>query len=199
MGDLEYSNILLFSGGIDSTALAYSMRPDLALTVDYGQVCADAEILASEQICSTLGVEHEAVEVDCSDFGTGSLSPNEQVEEGPTPEWWPFRNQFLITVAGMKGVQIGADNIVVGTVEGDSDHADGQAGFFRSMDEVVYGQEGSLHVRVPAISSTSVELVEQSGVPERILLWSHSCHISNHPCGECRGCQKHYEVIEQSF
>ena len=34
---------LLLSGGMDSIALAYWKRPDIALTIDYGQAAADAE------------------------------------------------------------------------------------------------------------------------------------------------------------
>ena len=38
---------LLLSGGMDSIAIAWWKRPDIALTLDYGQQAANAEIKAA--------------------------------------------------------------------------------------------------------------------------------------------------------
>jgi 7-cyano-7-deazaguanine synthase len=35
---------LLLSGGMDSVALAYWLRPDVAFTIDYGQLSAEGEL-----------------------------------------------------------------------------------------------------------------------------------------------------------
>jgi 7-cyano-7-deazaguanine synthase len=45
---------ILLSGGIDSIALAYWQRPDIAITIDYGQAPAQAEINASTAVASAL-------------------------------------------------------------------------------------------------------------------------------------------------
>ncbi|RZK34504.1 MAG: 7-cyano-7-deazaguanine synthase, partial [Hymenobacter sp.] len=47
----------------------------------------------------------------------------------------------------------------------------------------------------PAIKMTSVQLVQQSGISDSLLHWAHSCHKSNIPCGNCRGCNKYREVM----
>lgn len=65
---------LLLSGGLDSTALAYSEEPDYAITVDYGQNAARGEIDASKQICKELAIDHYVINADCSDLGTGTMS-----------------------------------------------------------------------------------------------------------------------------
>ena len=41
---------------------------------------------------------------------------------------------------------------------------------------------------------TTEELIRVSKVPESLLLWAHSCHVSNNPCGSCPGCIKYREV-----
>lgn len=192
------TTVLLLSGGVDSTALAYSLRPDLAITIDYGQTCAEAEVRASSQICDDLDLRHTVVEVDCSDLGTGELAQSEQLDVGETPEWWPFRNQLIITLAAMKSVQIGGEELVLGSVKGDNQHADGRQEFYETIDELLSIQEGNLSVSVPAIDQTSEELVDATDVPLSILGWTHSCHRSNWACGRCRGCVKRERVLDHA-
>lgn len=48
---------LLLSGGMDSLAIAWWKRPDIAITLDYGQEAADAEKRASAAVCAQLGIE----------------------------------------------------------------------------------------------------------------------------------------------
>lgn len=193
---MTVDSVLLLSGGVDSTALAYSQRPDLAITVDYGQSCAEAEVRASIQICSELDIPHEVLEVDCSALGTGQLAESDQLGIADTPEWWPFRNQLIVTLAAMESVRKGANELIVGSVSGDSQHADGRAEFYEMLDDLLSFQEGNLRASVPAIDQTSEELVEDSGVPLSLLGWTHSCHNANWACGRCRGCVKRERVIE---
>lgn len=193
---MTVDSVLLFSGGVDSTALAYSQRPDLAITVDYGQSCAEAEIRASTQICSELDIPHEVLEVDCSELGTGQLAESEQLGIADTPEWWPFRNQLIVTLAAMDSIRREASELIVGSVSGDSQHADGRPEFYEMLDDLLSFQEGNLRVSVPAIDQTSEELVEASDVPLSLLGWTHSCHNSNWACGRCRGCVKRERVID---
>lgn len=40
---------ILLSGGMDSIALAYWKRPEIAITIDYGQKPAAAEVVASKR------------------------------------------------------------------------------------------------------------------------------------------------------
>lgn len=193
---MTMDSVLLLSGGVDSTTLAYSQRPDLAITVDYGQSCAEAEIRASTQICVELDIPHDVIEVDCSDLGSGQLAESEQLDIADTPEWWPFRNQLIVTLAAMKSVRKGAKELVVGSVHGDRQHADGRREFYEILDNLISFQEGNLRVSVPAIDQTSEELVEASDIPLSLLGWTHSCHRSNWACGRCRGCVKRERVLD---
>jgi 7-cyano-7-deazaguanine synthase len=186
--------ILLLSGGYDSTALAWELRPALALTVDYGQLAAEGEIRASRAVARALGLQHEVLTVDCRALGSGVMAGVPPLQEAPSQEWWPFRNQFLVTLAAMRALQIGAKGIVIGTVSTDRFHDDGKPEFINSMNRVLAAQEGILRLEAPAIDVKTADLVRRSGVPRDVLGWSHSCHVAPWACGTCPGCRKALSV-----
>ena len=55
---------ILLSGGMDSIALAYWKRPDMAITINYGQKPSKAEINASIEVARSLKMEHYLIDVD---------------------------------------------------------------------------------------------------------------------------------------
>jgi 7-cyano-7-deazaguanine synthase len=190
---------LLLSGGIDSTALAKWLRPEVAITVDYGQCAASAEVTASRQVCEILAIEHLLVSSNCSSLGSGDMAASAPLAVAPVSEWWPFRNQLLATLAGMKAVAIGATELVFGSVASDSAHTDGTRGFYEALSAVMAMQEGSLTVTAPALDMTTAELVRTSGIDRETLAWAHSCHTSQFACGDCRGCYKHRQVMDELY
>lgn len=185
---------LLLSGGMDSIALAFWKRPEIAFTVDYGQAAAKAEVAAATQVCKELSIAHQVIRADCSSLGSGDMAGTNAVALAPVPEWWPFRNQLLITLAGMRAVSLGARTILTGSVVSDGLHTDGRPDFYEAIDRLTRLQEGSISVEAPALGMTTVELVRHSGIPRELLAWAHSCHVGSMACGGCRGCVKHYEV-----
>lgn len=188
---------ILLSGGIDSIALAYWKRPDVAYTVDYGQKSAQGELRASRFVAKELSIDHFNISVDCRALGSGDLAGSTPSAIAPVPEWWPFRNQLLVTIAAMKAVQDGVGILMVGSVKTDSSHLDGTKEFYTKLDDLVRFQEGGVIVQAPAIDLTSAELVKKSGLPDTLLGWAHSCHTANYACGVCRGCNKHREVMQE--
>lgn len=188
---------ILLSGGMDSIALAYWMHPEVAITLDYGQRAAEAEITAASQVANILGMEHHVLRIDCSSLGSGDLVGTIPIGDAPVSEWWPYRNQMLVTLALMKAIQVDVCELMVGSVKTDAQHTDGTAAFYQQLSKLVQMQEGCIKVTSPAIEMTTVELVRQSGIPENILMYAHSCHTSNHPCGRCHGCTKYMYVKEQ--
>lgn len=188
---------LLLSGGIDSTAIAFWQRPELAIFIDYGQRAAIAEKEAASAVASSLGITFEPITIDASALGTGNMVGAQQIEAAKSPEWWPYRNQFLITVAAMKMISASKQNLLIGTVASDRLHGDGSELFVTAINAVLQAQEGHIKVIAPAINFSAVQLVQRSAVPETIIAWTHSCHTSNHPCGNCRGCDKRNEVLRE--
>lgn len=188
---------LLLSGGIDSFCLAYLEKPDIAITIDYGQLAAEAEIKSSAFICKKLGISHEIIKVDCSQLGMGDLSNNPMSNYNQFSDWWPFRNQLLITLCAMKAIQLNITEIMIASVANDSSHIDGSSIFIECIDKLISIQEGGIRITAPVNHLTTVELIEASKVNLDLLRsWSYSCHKANYPCGKCRGCYKHYESLE---
>lgn len=188
---------VLLSGGMDSIALAHWKRPDVAITVDYGQKAAATEIAVAAEVARILAMRHEKIRVDCSSLGSGDMAGSAPLAAAPVTEWWPFRNQMLLTFAGMRAVAIGVVELMVGSVASDGSHADGTAGFYGACDQLMSLQEGGIRVTAPAINMTTAELIRTSGVPRETLAWAHSCHTGPLACGDCRGCHKHFQVTEE--
>lgn len=187
---------LLFSGGIDSTALAAWQRPDVLVTIDYGQRVAEAEVRAATEIARRLGLHHELIRVDAAALGLGHLAGRPPSELGAAPEWWPYRNQLLVTLAAMRLVPEGLSEVFIGTVMGDGVHADGRREFVAAIDQLMALQEGAVRVSAPALEMTSEHLLERAPNMAELIPWTFSCHVSDFPCGQCRGCTKHRLVLE---
>lgn len=186
---------ILLSGGMDSTALCALLKPQLAIFISYGQKCADAELQASSQICHELDIPFDPVFIECSSLGSGDLSGQPAISVAPASDWWPFRNQLLITAAATRAVSLNIQSLLIGTVRSDASHADGTPQFIEAMSKLLLLQEGRLDLCAPAIQLSTAELVKKSNIDISILHWTHSCHRGNFACGLCRGCNKHREVM----
>ncbi|WP_442978199.1 7-cyano-7-deazaguanine synthase [Rhodococcus sp. A5(2022)] len=199
--------LLLLSGGHDSIALAAWLRPSACLTIDYGQRPVDGEMRSSQAVAQALDLAWYSFRVDLTPVGSGLLhdgtapdpSVGHSVEGAPSPEWWPYRNQLLVSLAAAWALGRGFDEILVGSVGPDGvRHKDGTSDFYTKLDAVVSYQEGGLRVVAPAIEMSTVELIESSGVGDNILGFAHSCHVGAYPCGMCPGCRKHDDVIAKA-
>lgn len=189
------STALLLSGGMDSISIAWWKRPSHAITIDYGQIPAAAEITAATAVCNRLDIPLHVLKVDCQPLGSGDLAGLDPHDYAPASDWWPFRNQLLITLAAMKALALGVQELWLGTVASDSSHRDGSPEFIAAMNKLLSIQEGGLTVSAPAIGLNTADLVRLSGVPSEILAWAHSCHKAQVACGACRGCNKYFDVL----
>lgn len=185
---------ILLSGGIDSICLAYDLKPNIAYTIDYGQTVAEREIYVSAFVCQKLGIQHKVIRVDCKKLGTGSLANSENLSISPSEEWWPFRNQLLITLASMQGIKDGISELYLASVKSDNFHKDGTKDFYKLSDDLVSYQEGKIRIICPTLEYFSHELAIRFKVPIELLSMAHSCHISNIACGKCSGCIKQLKV-----
>lgn len=188
---------LLLSGGMDSLSIAWWKRPDVAITLNYGQLAAQAELSASSSICKRLGISHQIVNIDCRSLGSGDMAGAQADSHAPASDWWPYRNQMLITLAAMKAISLGVTHLWLGTVKTDNAHKDGTVGFIDAISRLMVLQEGGVVVEAPAIELSTAELVKVAGIPADLLAWAHSCHKADVPCGNCRGCNKYFEVFRE--
>ena len=192
------TSALLLSGGMDSVALAFWLRPDFAITIDYGQKPARGEVRAAAAVAAELGIAHQVVQADLSGLGSGDMAGSLALKVAPVPEWWPYRNQMLVTLAAMRALPLGVDELLIGCLSTDASHADGSQAFVAAMNTLLCLQEGGMRLRAPAITLTAKELIKTSGVPIDILSWAHSCHVGEYACGLCRG-PSAYHVRRCSF
>jgi 7-cyano-7-deazaguanine synthase len=189
------SSVLLLSGGIDSISLAYELRPELCITIDYGQKAANAEVQSSKVVCEILGLKHITIKCELGSVGMGDMSNKACAKVSEHSEFWPFRNQFLVTIAAMTALSHGHETVLIGSVINDTRHRDGTEEFRNLFNDLLIAQEGSIQLKAPAAKLNTVELVESSGISLDILAWSHSCHTGNLACGTCNGCLKHSSVM----
>ena len=105
-------HIVLFSGGIDSTAALYwaldLSQKTSALTFDYGQKHKN-EIHAAVKIAGMLGVLHKILSVDLEQIGGSSLTDSSvplpeaanvsHIHEGLPTTYVPFRNGIFLALA----------------------------------------------------------------------------------------------------
>lgn len=187
---------ILLSGGIDSSALAFWKCPTVCFTVDYGQRPAQAEIAAARHIADQISSRHEVLTIDCKSLGSGDLTTKPPLQLAPAPEWWPFRNQLLITFCAVRALELDVRELMLGSVRSDAIHGDGTREFFMAMGAVLACQEGALQLSVPGINMTSQELVSTSRIPLDSLLLTHSCHTGDLACGSCRGCQRRFTIFQ---
>lgn len=191
------ADAILLSGGMDSIALAYWKKPSVAFTFNYGQLAAMAEIDASAYVAKELGIDHHVISVDLRSLGAGDMAGTAAGRYAPASDWWPYRNQMLVTLAAMKAVSLGVRQLMLGTVATDQTHRDGTVAFIEKLDALLACQEGELRVFAPAIGLSPCELILLSKVPGSLLALAHSCHKANVPCGQCRGCNKYFETLSQ--
>lgn len=185
---------VLLSGGIDSICLTYGIKPEIAYTIDYGQTVAEREIYVSKYICEELNIEHRIIKVNCKSLGSGTLANSKNLTLSPSDEWWPYRNQLIITLALMQGIKDEINELHLGTVKSDEFHKDGTKEFYNYINKLVSYQEGNISIKCETTDFYSHELAIKYNVPLELLTIAHSCHISNIACGKCSGCLKQMRV-----
>jgi 7-cyano-7-deazaguanine synthase len=189
---------LLFSGGVESTCIAYKVRPDICFTINYGQIAAPGELTASRLIAKALKLEHEVIETNVRELGLGLLA-GRRFEATSQPEFWPFRNQLLITLAAMRLYKSAEVHLLIGTIRSDRKHADGRAKFLSSMKKVLGIQKADLVLEYPASRLSTESLIRSTNLPNGILGYTFSCHTGPLPCGRCPGCVKNLRAREFSI
>lgn len=189
----------MLSGGVDSSALASIHKPDIAITVNYGQKPFAGELRAARVISRILGIELIQINANCEALGSGDLAGSSPVDIAPIPEWWPFRNQLIATIAASWCVSNGISKLQLGSIRGDSQHKDGTKEFYEKLCSLTMMQEGNLRVECPGIDLTCEEVVKKSGKGLEYFSWTHSCHKGEWACGWCRGCTKRANVLSEVF
>ncbi|MDY6949470.1 MAG: 7-cyano-7-deazaguanine synthase, partial [Pseudomonadota bacterium] len=135
---------------------------------------------------------------DLSTLGSGAMADKAAADGASAEEFWPYRNQMLVTLAAMKLMPEGVTEIILGSVSTDR-HADGKAPFLKSLDRTLSLQEGHVRVTAPARRMSTKTLLRTSGFPYELIGLTFSCHVHEYACGQCNGCLKHRECVETTY
>lgn len=203
---------------MDSTAnvfeavLTGSVR--LALTVDYGQRAARAEIEAASKIAHELDVQHEVIQIPW----LGRLGGSVLTGAGPIPEfqeerlddrvsteasakavWVPNRNGVLLNIAAAYAERLAADRVIVGfnREEAATFPDNSEAYLNAATGALAYSTANRVQISCFTTHLDKTEIICRIGTLEREhgrpFPWKHvwSCYQAGPiPCGVCESCQR---------
>lgn len=199
--------VVLLSGGLDSTTVAYLARASgyaiYALSFDYGQRHRRELDAAAAVARAVEAVEHRVVRIDLGGIGGSSLTghgeiPTGGVTDGIPSTWVPARNHIFLAVASGYAEVVGARAIYIGVSQVDySGYPDCRAEFLEAYQRAAdlaskqFVEEGrSIPVVAPLLhlsKAGTVRLGLALGV-DYGLTWS--CYQGGEsPCGECDSCR----------
>lgn len=199
--------VLLASGGLDSTTLAFWLRDrgvDVRLLfVDYGQHCAGTELDTLRHVLpgETFG---EVAVVDLSDVYRGTAS--RLIEEA---DLWreevdyhdlylPYRSLLLLSAGAAFAQSHGYDTLYSAFIN--SNHAqeiDCSTSFFDQLATVLVDY-GGVQVEMPFRDMSKVEVARIGAVLGAPIGYTYSCQASSEiPCGACPNCEDRLEALAE--
>jgi 7-cyano-7-deazaguanine synthase len=207
------SAVILLSGGLDSAFNLWQGRRELeiklALTFDYGQRAAKAEIRAARELCERCEVKHQVLHAPWfREFTKTSLvSHTQKVPVGPdvaiddaaksattaSAVWVPNRNGIFTNIAAAYAEGLGAGVVLVGfNKEEAQTFPDNSVQYTEALNRSLFFSTAN-HVEVVSYCAglEKTEIVRQSkrlGLPLEIV-WP--CYFDgDRRCGRCESCQR---------
>lgn len=198
--------VLLASGGLDSTTVAYqlaSMQVDvIPIFFDYGQHCVDVEWNRVNEVLPARMRRPERFDV--SDIFKGSPSRlikeadlwNEEVKDDDL--YIPYRTMLFFAAAAARAQTIGVLDIYTGFIN--SNHAkeiDCTAAFMNNL-EGLTSNIGPVRFHSPFRYSSKADVARAAvelGVP---IGRTYSCQASSQfPCGACPNCVERLNALKE--
>jgi 7-cyano-7-deazaguanine synthase len=199
--------VLLASGGMDSTTLAFWLHsqqtPFIPLFIDYGQHCAQNEY---RTLLDVVPMEYRGSIESVAISQVYRHSTSRLIRE---PDLWtenmsgdplylPYRNLLLLSVAAAYAQSRGLYRVYAGFIN--SNHAkeiDCSSSFFKELDGLL-SEYGSVRIEMPFREMSKVDVARLGlslGVP---LGATFSCQASSIvPCGACPNCVDRIEALRQ--
>jgi 7-cyano-7-deazaguanine synthase len=198
--------VLLCSGGLDSTTLAYWLEQNLItfvpLFINYGQHCAETELATATSVLPP-SARCEIRALDISDVYRGCTSRliseadlwREPVEDADL--YLPYRNILFLSVGSAFAQAHGIRAVYSAFIN--SNHAkeiDCSTEFFQRLSALL-SEYGSVEIRMPFRDFSKRQVLELAltlGVPVGA---TFSCQASSSvPCGACPNCVERLAAIQ---
>lgn len=191
--------VVILSGGIDSTTVAYWAKDQgydvHAITFNYGQISVK-EIDHAKEIGRGLGVSHKVLDLSALKeiyAGVTSLVDTNIpiTEEFSHPIIVPFRNGVFLAVAVAYASSIGANKIFYGAHRSDEPYyPDCREGFYNAFEQAAkLGTEQQIIINAPFSKIEKSDILSKAcelNVPLH-LTWSCYNNLPKH-CGKCESC-----------
>ena len=204
-------NILLFSGGMDSTTLLSFMVRNLHLKVipifiNYGQNHARQESKAVNNICKFYNLDYK--EINLPNFLESGLTKNEvpfcHYEDDKMKQIIvPNRNMILISIAVSIAIQqgckvAGQKCVYIAPHKGDRKiFPDCRKEFIESINKVLKVSETEVQIKAPFLKydKRMIARIAHSINSPIELTWT--CYVGDdNPCGQCGSCVERKEALE---
>jgi 7-cyano-7-deazaguanine synthase len=205
---MEKNAVALMSGGLDSTTLVWTLRPNVkALLVDYDQRHI-RELNHAMHICGTYGIEFEVADLRAINklIRKGSQSGDELPPEGHYTEMSmkttivPNRNSIMLAVAVGWALTLNVHNVYFAAHAGDHTiYPDCRPEFIDAFShaEILANAWNPVIIHAPFSRMTKADIVKKGselGVPFD-LTWS--CYVGdNKHCGKCGTCVERREAFQ---
>jgi 7-cyano-7-deazaguanine synthase len=183
---------VLFSGGIDSTAVTLASEKHMVgLFMNYGQRAAEMEGIAARKLAEYFTMRLEEIDIDKRVFGKHCLDTNPMFADylplGDSVPVVPGRNALLITT-GIAWCQAhGFSELHVGLHKTDSGVPDSNQEFFRAMSTIA--QAYDVELVAPFLNDPKevlLDVVFRNGLVS--MTWSCYDNGPKH-CGICGACK----------
>lgn len=169
------SDVLLFSGGVDSAYLLETVTPEdgigVALFVDYGQPAAEQERRAVSVMARRSNWMIKTVSIAGMPLG--------EMAAGVGMHIVPARNVWLISIAAAFG-----RHVWIGCAPQDREYEDCRLSFLSLMDDALGAIGGQVHWSNTTRDKRVALLKDRD-----VIQYCWSCYGSGpEPCGECKSC-----------
>jgi 7-cyano-7-deazaguanine synthase len=210
--------LVLLSGGLDSAYNLWQAPRDYqvvrALTFDYGQRAAAAEIKSAQKLCARLKIEHQVIALPWfKDFTQTSLVNHQQevpvgrsvsIDELTASEqtakavWVPNRNGVFLNIAAAYAEGLGAEVVLAGfNAEEAVTFPDNSVAYLDALNNAFRFSTAN-HVRVQSYCANlnKTQIVAEArhiGLPLD-MVWP--CYFSGDEwCGQCESCQRFTRAV----
>lgn len=199
--------ILLASGGLDSTTMAYWLLNQgidfIPLFINYGQHCAKTELDTLRKVLPSSHIDKiETIDIQSVYKRSNSkfIKPANLWEDDITADdlYIPYRNVLLLTIGATYAQTLGLTNVYSAFIN--SNHAkeiDCSNEFFEKMGNMLIDY-GSVKINMPFRYFSKYEVAKLGISLGASIGYTFSCQASPKiPCGACPNCVDRLEALRQ--
>ena len=206
-------SVILLSGGLDSlVSLGLKKKElniELALTFDYGQKSAQAEVDASKKICEYYKITHKVIplpwlgEITQTSLVSNDKIPTDDELNDPTESaksvWVPNRNGLFLNIAGSFADSQNYDYIIIGAnkEEGETFPDNTQEFIDAVNQEFKFSTLKHPKIIAPLINKNKNDIVNlalSNNIPLDLVMSCYQNGIGH--CGMCESCVRLKHALE---